>query len=40
MIAKDRRTLAMCLREGVEAATWVGFSAVALLLAITPLVFG
>ncbi len=29
----------MCLREGIEAATWVGFSALALLAAITPLVF-
>jgi hypothetical protein len=28
----------MCLRDGIEAATWVGFSAVALLaVVITPL---
>jgi hypothetical protein len=30
----------MCLRDAFEAATWVGFSAVALLAAITPLIFG
>jgi hypothetical protein len=29
----------MCLRDGVEAATWVGFSAVALFVAIMPLFF-
>jgi hypothetical protein len=29
----------MCLRDGVEAATWVGFSAAALLALVTPLVF-
>lgn len=29
----------MCLREGVEAATWVGFSAIALLAVIVPLIF-
>jgi hypothetical protein len=39
--AYDRRTegLAMCLRDGVEAATWVGFSAAALLALITPIIF-
>jgi hypothetical protein len=29
----------MCLREGIQAATWVGFSALALLVAIAPLIF-
>jgi hypothetical protein len=28
----------MCLRDGFEAATWVGFSAAALLALITPIV--
>jgi hypothetical protein len=31
--------LAMCLRDGFEAATWVGISAVALLAVITPFMF-
>jgi hypothetical protein len=29
----------MCLRDGVEAATWVAFSAGALLVLITPIIF-
>jgi hypothetical protein len=29
----------MCLRDGFEAATWVGFSAAALLAMVTPLFF-
>ena len=29
----------MCLREGVQAATWVGFSAFALLAMVTPFIF-
>jgi len=29
----------MCLRDGVEAATWVGFSAAALLALVTPIIF-
>jgi hypothetical protein len=29
----------MCLRDGVEAATWVGFSAATLLALITPIIF-
>jgi len=29
----------MCLRDGFEAATWVGFSAAALLAVGTPLIF-
>jgi hypothetical protein len=28
----------MCLREGFAAATWVCFSAIALFIAVTPLV--
>ena len=39
--AYDWRTegLAMCLRDGIEAATWVGFSAAALLALLTPIIF-
>jgi hypothetical protein len=29
----------MCLREGIQAATWVAFSALALLAVISPLIF-
>jgi hypothetical protein len=29
----------MCLRDGFEAATWVGFSAAALLAVISPIIF-
>ena len=35
----EQRDLAMCLRDGFEAATWVGFSAAAMLAVVTPLIF-
>jgi hypothetical protein len=30
----------MCLREAFAAATWVGFSALALFAVVTPLILG